>query len=204
MNKTGIELRFVVELRAITDVNSRTIKGTAVVFNVKSVDLGGFQEIVLPEAITQELIDRSDIVMLFNHNGMMVPLARSRNGKGSLMVTVTDTGVDFEFEAKNTALGTEVLEAIKAGDLSACSFAFRVAENGCKWVKVTNEMYLRTISEIDLIKDLSIVIDPAYTETSCDMRGLTTLKENETLVKDQELKDYYSNLQSTIINVKFN
>jgi HK97 family phage prohead protease len=204
MNKTGIELRFITELRAITEPSSRTIKGTAIVFNTESVDLGGFKEIILPGAITQELINRSDVVMQYQHNGMNVPLARSKNGVGTLKITVTETGVDFEFEAKDTALGNEVLAAIKVGDLSACSFMFRVAENGCVWLKVTNEMYLRTISGIDLIKDLSIVIDPAYVETNCDMRGLDSLKANETLLKDQELLEYYSELQTKFINVKLN
>lgn len=204
MENKGIELRFITELRALEDVNSRTIKGTAIVFNSESVDLGGFTEVILPSAITQELIDRSDIVMQYQHNGMNVPLARSKNGKGTLKITVTETGVDFEFEAKNTSLGTEVLEAVRAGDLSACSFMFRVAEGGSLWVKVSDEMYKRTISDIEMICDLSIVVNPAYTDTSCDMRGLNNLKENEAKLKEAELIQYYKDLKTKIINVKIN
>ncbi len=202
MDKKGIELRYITELRAVEDVNSRTIKGTAIVFNSESVDLGGFTEVILPGAITQELINRSDIVMQYQHNGMNVPLARSKNGKGTLKITVTETGVDFEFEAKNTSLGTEVLEAVRAGDLSACSFMFRVAEDGSVWVKVSDEMYKRTISLIEMICDLSIVVNPAYTDTSCDLRGLDNLKENEAKLKTEELNQYYIELENELKQLK--
>ena len=173
-----IEVRQVAELRAL-DPNSRKIGGTAIVFNSLSQDLGGFKEIIKPEAITQELIDNSDIVMLFNHNQDSGVLARSKNGKGSLKIILTSTGVDFEFDAKKTALGDEVLESVRQGDLSACSFAFRIAQCGDSWLKNSDDSYLRTINNIELLKDLSIVVDPAYSATSIDMRSLDEFKAME-------------------------
>jgi uncharacterized protein len=187
MNQENIiEVRFL-ELRASQD--SRQIAGTAIVFNSLSENLGNFKETIKKEAITQELINNSNIVMLYNHNDSVGVLARSNKGKGSLKIKLTEKGVDFEFTAKNTSLGNEVLESVRNGDLSACSFAFRCAVGGDVWEKQTDGTYLRTINKIDLIKDLSIVVDPAYTATSCDLRGLKelqALEEREDKPVDQE------------------
>ena len=176
-----IEVRNI-ELRASTDPTSRKIHGTAIVFNQLSQPLGKegeFREIIKPEAITQELINTSDIVLLYNHNQDSGVLARSRNGKGSLKITLTPTGVDFDFVAKKTALGDEVLESVRNGDLSACSFAFRKAVAGDFYTKQADGTYIRTITSIDLLKDFSIVVDPAYNQTSVDVRGLIEFKSLE-------------------------
>jgi HK97 family phage prohead protease len=184
-----IEVRHITELRASTDPNSRKVAGTAIVFNSLSEDLGGFREVILPTAITQELINRCDIVMLYNHDSDQGVLARSKNGKGSLKITLTSTGVDFEFNAKKTSLGDEVLESVRQGDLTACSFAFRIAEGGDSWIKNIDGTYTRTISNIELLKDLSIVVDPAYAATSVDTRGLDELKSMEGMNDSTEPMD---------------
>lgn len=173
--ENNIEVRSI-EIRA--NVEDRTIKGTAIVFNSDSENLGGFVERISPEAITIEFLDRNDIVMLYNHNQDSGVLARSKNGKGTLKYSVDERGVNFEFEAKNTALGNEVLEGIRNGDYSQCSFAFRVAEGGDKWEN-RDGMYLRTINKMEMIRDFSVVTFPAYQATSVNLRGLEQLKNDE-------------------------
>ena len=54
------------EIRAHAD--SRTIDGYAVVFDSWSRDLGGFTEIIRQSAITQELLNESDIIANINHD----------------------------------------------------------------------------------------------------------------------------------------
>ena len=57
-----IERRAVSEIRA--NVKSREISGTAIVFNKESQLLDSFfREIIHPEAVTQEILDKSDILM---------------------------------------------------------------------------------------------------------------------------------------------
>lgn len=174
METKTIERRAIVEIRA--NENDRKISGTAIVFNKESQLLGGwFTEIIEPGAATRALIDSSDIVMLWNHNDGMIPLARSKNGKGSLAISIDAVGVNFEFEARQTPQGDEILAAVRAGDVDACSFAFRVAEDGEEWMSKPDGDYLRTIKKFESLHDFSLVNEPAYLETSC--RSLDKVKE---------------------------
>lgn len=66
------------------DNESRIIEGYGIVFESESVDLGGFTEIISRNAISQEVIDNSDILFLLDHNKERGVLARRKNGSGSL------------------------------------------------------------------------------------------------------------------------
>jgi HK97 family phage prohead protease len=92
----------------------RYISGYAIVFNELSVDLGGFREIILPEAVERQMINESDILMLVNHNRDNGLLARSKFGTGSLRIEVDEKGVYFEFELPNTQLGTTCTSSLTA------------------------------------------------------------------------------------------
>ena len=158
--------------------DSRKVCGYAVVFNSLSEDLGGFREIILPSAITQETINNSDIIFLLDHKQDRGILARSTKGDGSLKLSVDDKGLYFEFEAPNTALGDELLEGLKRHDYSKCSFAFTVGEDEYK--KDNNGTVIRTIKSIRQLYDCSVVVNPAYEETSVtvDERGLQKFLED--------------------------
>lgn len=187
--------------------DSRTITGTAIVFNSQSELLNEkgimFYETILPEAVTPELIAESDIVMLYNHKQDEGVLARSKKGSGTLTVILTESGVDFWFEAPNSSLGDNILESVKRGDLDACSFAFYVAKGGDSWLKV-GDVYNRTIKTIALLTDFSIVVNPAYTATSCNTRSLDEfieaekINENAFIESERSLAAYYANLRSDI------
>jgi len=162
---------------------TRCISGTAIVFNSQSELISEqglrFYEVIKPSAVNQELINKSDIAMLYNHSKDEGILARSKKGAGTLNINITATGVDFEFDAPCSSLGNMVLESVKRGDLDACSFAFYVAAGGDVWQKM-GDIYQRTINLISSLADFSIVFSPAYTATSCNSRGLTELIEIET------------------------
>ena len=183
-NSQELEIRYITELRA--DVSEGIIRGTAIVFNSESKDLGGFTEIIKPESITKEFLDRQDIVMLYNHNADSGVLARSKNGRGSLTYSIDANGVNFEFKAKKKDQG--IVESIAAGDLDSCSFAFRVTQDGQKIEKRENGMLLRTITAFEKLQDFSVVIFPAYTETSVSSRKLDEFKEILKIENDDEKK----------------
>ena len=173
---------------AISD--GRKVFGTAIVFNSWSEDLGGFRELIKPDALTQEILDKSDIIACLNHNQEDYMMARSRNGQGSLKLMLNEKGLDFEFDAPQTAKGDEVLEYISRGDINACSFCFTLpSEGGCRWYKDENGELRREILKFDRIYDISIVARPAYAETSCSSRDIDDAKEALKEIEQMELEN---------------
>ena len=155
---------------------SRKVEGYASVFNSRSKDLGGFTEIIDPAAFNG-VIERSDVLALLNHDQDRGVLARSRKGVGSLTLTVDERGLHYSFDAPNTALGNELVEGLKRGDISTSSFAFTVA--GEKWTKEEDGSYLRTITQIDKLYDVSPVYNEAYEDTSVALRSLEAARAEE-------------------------
>ena len=159
------EVRYINEVRASHD--DRKIEGKAISFNSISRDLGGFREQIIPEAINEDVINSSDIFFLLNHSNNRGILARQKNGFGSLKTDIRDDGVYFSFEAPQTSLGDELLEYLRRGDITQCSFAFTVKDD--KWERQADNSYVRTILRFDKIFDMSAVFKPAYdaTEVKC-------------------------------------
>ena len=177
---------------ATSTSESRHIEGYAIVFNSLSNDLGGFREIIEQGAITEELIKNSDILCLMNHDIKRGVLARSYHGRGSLKLDIDEHGLHYSFEAPKTALGDEVLEGIRRGDISKCSFAFVCGEDN--WTKDENGEYIRHVKKIKNLYDVSLVYHPAYdeTEVKADTRGLDELKAQEeanNIVKENSESD---------------
>ena len=124
------------------------------------------------------VIERSDVVALLNHDNSRGILGRSRNGKGSLQLSVDEKGTSFRFDAPRTALGDEVLEYLRRGDASQCSFAFTVKKD--TWRKLDDGTYERTINQIDRLYDVSVLTcTPAYEETSVSCRSFDEFKAEE-------------------------
>lgn len=177
---------------ATSTSESRHIEGYAIVFNSLSNDLGGFREIIEQGAITDELIKNSDILCLMNHDIKRGVLARSYQGRGSLKLEIDEHGLHYSFDAPNTDLGDEVLEGIRRGDISKCSFAFVCGEDN--WTKDENGEYIRHVKKIKNLYDVSLVYHPAYeeTEVKADTRGLDELKAQEeanNIVKENSESD---------------
>ena len=167
---------------------SRKVEGYASVFNSRSKDLGGFTEIIDPSAF-EGVIERSDVLALLNHDQDRGVLARSRKGVGSLMLTIDERGLHYSFEAPHTALGNELIEGLKRGDISTSSFAFTVS--GERWDKDEDGRYVRTITQIDKLYDVSPVYNEAYEDTTVALRSLDAVRaeEEKEEVEDEEPKD---------------
>ena len=160
--------------RAAAD--SRRVEGVAVVFESWSEDLGGFREKIARGAL-DGVIARSDIFALLDHRRDRGILGRSKRGdQVSLQLEVREDGLHYSFEAPETALGNELLSCLERGEIDGSSFAFTVLED--QWERVGDE-YQRTITKIDELYDVSPVYSPAYSQTTCDLRGLDALKAQE-------------------------
>lgn len=166
------------------EAESRKVEGYASVFNSRSKDLGGFTEIIDPAAFNG-VIERSDVLALLNHDQDRGVLARSRKGVGSLTLTIDERGLHYSFDAPNTALGNELVEGLKRGDITTSSFAFTVA--GERWDKDEDGRYVRTITQIDKLYDVSPVYNEAYEDTSVALRSLEQVRAEEP--KDEEVEE---------------
>ena len=194
INENDKEKRFVnitnLEVRD-GEGSGRLVTGYAVVFNQWSEDLG-FREMILPEAITEETIQISDIIFNYNHNPNWV-LARSKYGVGTLNLEIDNHGLKFSFEAPNTTIANDMLELIKRGDITGCSFAFTVNPSDPaaeKWEE-SEGVYHRYIHKIDRLYDCSVVVTPAYEGTSVSARSKENLEnfKAEQLKAEQEQRD---------------
>ena len=178
MKKTNIETRnngYMIT-RSLED-NSRHVEGYAVVFDSLSEDLGFF-EVIERGAITQELLDESDIFCLLNHDDDKV-LARSNKGQGSLTLTVDDIGVKYAFDCADTQVGNDLLEYIKRGEIVASSFCFAIddSDDTAESWEYKDGKAFRTIHKIAWMHDVSPVWNPAYSATSVSQRSLDKAKE---------------------------
>lgn len=208
--KRGLDIK-TANLRATND-EKRTIEGYAVVFNERSHTLIDWsiykyvEEVIAPGAITQELLDRSDVIANLEHcNGNL--LARATNGEGSLELKIDSKGLYMRFNAPNTPCGQQAYEGVKRGDYRGMSFAYwndddvtnvtytkEEADDGTKTI-------VRTVNTIDHICDVAIVLHPAYEQTSVNARSMEDMiekkfpKEPIKAERSEDMKKEYDELK---------
>ena len=144
--------------------DKKTIKGEAIVFNQKSLDLGGFREIILPGAADQSLLERNQKAY-WNHNPDFV-LGSVRAGTMSL--TKTETGISFEISPSDSPIIDGFVESIDRGDVDQMSFTFRCLKDEWRIDHESDEV-IREVITMDFW-EISPVARAAYPQTSVSMR----------------------------------
>ena len=174
---------------------SREVNGRAIVFGVRSVNLTPYSstrvvyEVLEPGCLTQELINRSDVIYNLNHNSSVLNvLGRFRNSdKDTLKLELRADGVYNSCELPQTTAANDALELIKRGDINGQSFAFEDdwedTENGVSYERTNEtidgkEVWIRHVKKIIGLYDVSIVTHPAYEQTS-----VTTRENSEAIDK---------------------
>lgn len=174
---------------------SREVNGRAIVFGVRSVNLTPWSstrvvyEVLEPGCLTQELINRSDVIYNLNHNSSVLNvLGRFRNSeKDTLKLELRADGVYNSCEMPQTTAANDALELIKRGDINGQSFAFEDdwedTENGVSYERTNEtvdgkEVWIRHVKKIIGLYDVSIVTHPAYEQTS-----VTTRENSEAIDK---------------------
>ena len=185
MNK--VEIRC--ELRS--ENGGRHISGKAISFDTQSNDIG-FIEILHRGCISQELIDSSNIVFLYNHDYNQV-IARANKGKGTLNIDLRDDGVYFDLEVPNTTMGNDLLENIRLGNITQCSFGFRYSnEEGAYKDEKIGDVWYRNVYKIGELYDLSAVTYPAYDDTYVNARMQERSKMEDKLKETEEIQEKVS------------
>ena len=166
---------------------SREVNGRAIVFGVRSVNLTPWSstrvvyEVLEPGCLTQELINRSDVIYNLNHNSSVLNvLGRFRNSeKDTLKLELRADGVYNSCDLPQTTAANDALELIKRGDINGQSFAFEDdwedTENGVSYERTNEtidgkEVWIRHVKKIIGLYDVSIVTHPAYEQTSVATR----------------------------------
>lgn len=166
---------------------SREVVGRAIAFGVRSVNLTPWSstrvvyEVLEPGCLSQELLNRSDVVYNLNHNND-VPnvLGRFRNTeKDTLKLELRADGLYTACDLPDTNNANDALVLIQRGDINGQSFAFEDdwedTENGVSYERTNEtidgkEVWLRHVKRITGLYDVSIVTHPAYEQTSVGTR----------------------------------
>lgn len=177
------ELR-IAELRAADPAgeSSLIITGRPIVYDQPTkikAPFGDYIEVIKRGAL--DGADLSDIRLLYNHDTNRIPLARTPK---TMSFELDPAGLTMRAELPNTEEGRSVYLAIKRGDLSGMSFAFKVPEGGSRYDAKTNT---RTITKIEKVYEFSIVPFPAYPQTSVEARNQITEAQKRELERKQAL-----------------
>lgn len=166
---------------------SRTITGTAIVFNAESGILDDFgvtfREVIKPEAAQMAFLNTQDIKLNLLHDRQDT-IARCREGRGNMRISVDGKGVNFEVDVPKCDIGDRALEMVRAGVYTGCSFEFipdqyEVEERGAnKEVRITHKRFKK-------ITAFTLAMDPAYSQTSVNAREMW----NETPTAKREAEE---------------
>lgn len=132
--------------------------------------------------------DMDDVVMRYNHNDDCQILARTANK--TLGLTVDDVGVKVRADIAPTTQGKDIYSLIERRDITAMSAGFAVDASA---YDIKN--HTRHIKHISLIRDASVVDQPAYKSTEVDVvrRSIEAVEKAETDKRRRELiiKTYF-------------
>gem|GEM_PF-927228 len=183
MDKENIcELRtYPIELRISEENGKEKITGFGAVYNSRSVDLGGFTEIVMPGCFERSLKENKDIKSYFNHDPNKI---LGRTSAGTLKVKDDKNGVHYEADPPNTTYANDLKESMKRGDVKHSSFAFQVIKD--KWEEKNGE-HTRYLEDADIF-ELGPVTDPAYLGSNSKVRYRSAEKVYEEYLKKESLQ----------------
>tara|TARA_R110001606_G_scaffold112863_1_gene239987 strand:- start:366 stop:1250 length:885 start_codon:yes stop_codon:yes gene_type:complete len=195
-NNNTMEKRFYdIETRFDNENNKNTIIGHAAVFGKLSEDLGGFREMIDPNAFDDVL--ENDTRAYFNHDPNFI-LGRVKSG--TLRLKTTEKGLQYELDVPDTSAGRDLLVSMERGDVSQSSFAFTIAADS--W-ESTPDGEVRTINKVARLFDVSPVSLPAYPQANdlqVAQRGLIIYKNKQNL--KEELKfEFQNELRKLKINI---
>jgi HK97 family phage prohead protease len=145
------------------------IRGTAIVFNERSEDLGGFVEVIRPEAMKRTFDEGIDLRAFFDHDPAKV---LGRMSAGTLRAETGREGVVVEIDPPSPTDPPNLLQSIERGDITGMSFSFRALADD--W-KNEGRQIVRYVTDMR-VYEVSVVSMPAYEQTHVEaaLRALRT------------------------------
>lgn len=166
------------ELRAISDKDDKKeyrVSGYSTMFNQPFVlyrDKWDGQEIEVREQVDSHAFDEadmSDVIFNLNHEGRVF----ARLSNNTLKLNIEEKGLHVDAYLGGTEEGRKIHEEIEGGYLTKMSYRFSVEDD--KWEKFTEgdkRVYLRTITKMRKLYDVSVVSIPADDHTSISARSV--------------------------------
>jgi uncharacterized protein len=151
----------------------KTLTGYAAVFNSEA-NLGDFQELIRPGAFAKSLATGSNVRALYHHQGDAL-LGTTKGG--TLQLREDAHGLAFTLSLPDTSHGRDLAVLVDRGDVSGCSFGFRVAPGGDRWEQRGKQM-VRELLNVEL-SEVTLTSDPAYADTTVAMRSLHDARRDE-------------------------
>jgi HK97 family phage prohead protease len=171
------------ELTIETRASGQTaIVGYAARFNVLSLDLGGFREMILPGAFDKVLSrqrGKQDVIAVFNHDPNIL---LGRTSSGTLELSTDDKGL--KYSVTPPAERADIISLILRRDLRGSSFAFTVSKDGESYASDASGA-VRSISQISGLYDVGPVVSPAYpsSTTGISMRSFKAWKAQQAAIE---------------------
>lgn len=156
------ERRFMQGLEIREGKGGPVLTGYAAVFNEKSLDLGGFREVVQPGAFAESLKRGDDVVALVQHDSGAILGRRSR---GTLVIEEDSKGLRYDVTLPDTQVGRDIAVNVGRGDINGSSFAFRTVKDRWARDKAAGDSIVRFLEQVDLF-DVGPVTYPAYPSTN--------------------------------------
>ena len=185
--KSGTQYRSLVLETRDTDTDSMVVEGYATTFD-QPYELYRDSELVINEQVDKRAFDEAnvgDVIFQMNHEGRVY--ARTRNN--TLEITPDEKGLFIKADLSGTEEGRKLYEEIKGGYLDRMSFGFTVAEDRTEKTAENPRTYLRTITKIGRLFDVSAVSIPANDFTEISARsfvdGILDKEKAEALEAEQ-------------------
>lgn len=192
--------------------SGRNVRGYATTFNEPYVLCGGddyeIREQVDPAAFNE--CDMSDVIMQYDHNGRVF----ARTSNGTLKLSIDEKGLLIDADLGGTEIGRQLHEEIKGGYTTKMSFGFTVDDDKVEESTEGNRrVYLRTITKIGKLYDVSAVSLPANDGTEISARsfvdGVIAKLESERIQKEAEernarIEELRNRVKKITLEVKIN
>lgn len=161
----------------------KQIQGYAVLFNTESVDLGGFIEVIKPNAL--DSVDLSAVQLIYGHENNSI---LARVDSGNLTLTVDETGLFFVATLADTSLANDVYQDILAGNLKGMSFGFTIPEDGDDWIFNQGDTAVHVVNQIGDVVEITITPNPAYQDTSVSVkRSLDEARKDKEIMDEEKI-----------------
>lgn len=198
------DMKIDVEVRSAgePDEGSFLVRGYATTFNEPYLLYSGDDYEVWEEVDKDSFneCDMSDVIMQYDHEGRVF----ARTSNDTLKITIDEHGLLIEADLGGTEIGRQLYEEIKGGYTNKMSFGFTVVSDETRTIHEDGmkTKYLRTITKVGKLYDVSSVSIPANSGTEISARafidGVIAKVEAERLLIAEERKAKAEELERRI------